>query len=48
MAPVADGSRLLKVGYLDYVLLPALAVFGAIILYALFRQRRASTSRRPK
>ncbi len=26
-------------GYLDYILLPALAVFGGITIYALIRQR---------
>ena len=31
------------VGWLDYVLLPALAIFVAIMIYALFRQRRADT-----
>lgn len=30
------------VGWLDYVLLPALAVFIAITLYALWRRRRAA------
>lgn len=30
------------VGYLDYVLLPALAAFIALTLYALWRQRRAA------
>jgi mercuric ion transport protein len=28
------------VGWLDYVLLPALAVFAGIVIYALVRQRR--------
>ena len=30
------------VGWLDYVLLPALAVFVAITIYALWRRRRAA------
>ncbi len=30
------------VGWLDYVLLPALAAFAALTVYALFRKRRAS------
>lgn len=30
------------VGYLDYVLLPTLAIFVAITLYALWRRRRQS------
>lgn len=32
------------VGYLDYVLFPALAAFVALALYALWRRRRAATS----
>ncbi len=31
------------VGWLDYVLLPALAIFVALAVYALFRHRRANT-----
>ncbi len=31
------------VGYLDYVLLPALAVFVGITIYALWRKNRPST-----
>lgn len=31
------------VGWLDYVLLPALAIFVALAAYALFRQRRVNT-----
>ena len=31
------------VGWLDIVLLPALAIFVAIVIYALFRQRRINT-----
>ena len=29
------------VGWLDYVLLPALVIFVALVVYALLRQRRA-------
>lgn len=36
------------IGYLDYVLLPALAVFGGITLYALARQRRARRNQPPE
>lgn len=32
------------VGWLDYVLLPALAVFVGITVYALMRQRRVKTA----
>ena len=32
------------IGYLDDMLLPALAVFGAITLYALERRRRAAAA----
>ena len=31
------------VGWLDYVLLPALAIFAALAVYALLRQRRANS-----
>ena len=31
-------------GYLDYVLLPALGVFVAILLYALWRRQRKSNT----
>ncbi len=31
------------VGWLDTVLLPALVIFVALAIYALFRQRRANT-----
>lgn len=31
-------------GYLDYVLLPALAVFVAILLYALWRRQRSTNT----
>lgn len=31
------------VGWLDYVLLPALAIFAALTVYALLRQRRANS-----
>ncbi|MFQ5699378.1 MAG: mercury resistance system transport protein MerF [Myxococcota bacterium] len=34
-------------GWLDYVLLPALAVFVGITIYALVRRRRASPSGPP-
>ncbi len=34
------------VGWLDYVLLPALAIFVALTVYALFRHRRAHTQGR--
>ncbi len=34
------------VGWLDTVLLPALAIFVALTVYALFRQRRANTQGR--
>ena len=33
------------VGYLDYVLFPALAVFVGITIYALFRRARANAAR---
>lgn len=36
------------VGWLDYVLLPALVVFLGIIVYALARRQRASSSASPK
>ncbi len=32
------------VGWLDYVLLPALAVFVGVMAYAMHRRRKASTS----
>ena len=35
------------IGYLDYVLLPALVVFGMITVYALMRRRRAATAGHP-
>ncbi len=36
------------VGWLDYVLLPALAIFIGIIVYALVRQRRGEASASPQ
>lgn len=35
------------IGYLDYVLLPGLAIVVAIAIYALVRQRRAIASAAP-